>query len=78
MSNIVPFRPDCVLSTKTQPTAGQPADPYHAMTLARSALIESFSAWLRSARPVRDDAMQEADGTAAILRQLATIESRGW
>lgn len=52
-------------------------DSYARMCDARTAAIEAYATWLREDRPSRDDAEMEAEGFASVLRQLATIGTRG-
>lgn len=42
---------------------------------ARQEMIAAYIEWLRIARPCRDDALTETEGTAAQMRQLATLNS---
>lgn len=44
---------------------------------AREDFIAEFLAWLRHARPTREEAELEAEGVAATLRQLTTANTRG-
>ena len=53
------------------------ASAHATMAAMRTAFLEAFRAWLRTAGQTRDDAEIEAEGTAAVLRQMVILETKG-
>lgn len=75
--NIIDF-PSC--RVPAAPAARQSDEARKATALmhdAREGFIAEWIAWLRHARPGRDDAMMEAEIVGATLRQLATANTTG-
>jgi hypothetical protein len=53
------------------------ADAYREMCETSQRSVASYVTWLRVAVPARDDAMLEAEGRSAQLRQLAMLHTKG-
>jgi triphosphoribosyl-dephospho-CoA synthetase len=71
MSKVVRLFPPA--STQEQ----RAADAYREMCETFQASAAAYATWLREAAPDRDDAMLEAEGRSAQLRQLAMLHTKG-